>query len=419
LLKKSPNRKTQVSPLTGLKRIPPGVGDVPQGRLSGPLLIKPKPAIKNSLRKSSRNYATALLILPAFGCISGYHVDALPYRKDALIKCDLPNFNLKQRWNGSYGKEYEFLISQANRLKERNEKKQKWIDIDSCKRPPNLDLGDTNMDLDECNLESQKMAKSVQRWMGDFFRRYRWAKRARQAAYKLMKLFDQLLRKSARLDHRMKDKIERCKEKIYDIYDESLLFTTKEEPTSAFLSRSTRSLLCEDVPTFNLKGKWDLKIGDEYDFLLKETENLKGRNSNEQNWVTNEECNFPPTGFESDCNLLLETKATSVKNWFQKGFNAIPKPSLHPAYKITEEFKKLLRNKNKLNDLVKKKKKNCHQIVTEATSNRGDELKNETSTSHTNVLENNTLPSSSTSNHASSANFKIILFIFTYVFLYH
>ena len=81
-----------VSPLTGLKQIPPGVGDVPQGRPSGPLLIKPKPAIKNSLRKSSRNYATALLILTAFyaralliltafGSISGYHVDALHIKK--------------------------------------------------------------------------------------------------------------------------------------------------------------------------------------------------------------------------------------------------------------------------------------------------------------------------------------------------
>ena len=143
---------------------------------------------------------------------------------------------MKQRWNGVYGKEYEFLISQANRLKERNEKKQNWIENDSCDFTP---------EFNDCDLEAQKVAKSVQRWMGDFFRRYRWAKRARQAAYKLMKLFDQLLRKSSRLDHRMKDKIERCKEKIYDIHDESLLFTAKEEPTSAFLSRSTRSLLCE------------------------------------------------------------------------------------------------------------------------------------------------------------------------------
>ena len=144
---------------------------------------------------------------------------------------------MKQRWNGVYGKEYEFLISQANRLKERNEKKQNWINIDSCESPP---------EFDECDLEAQKGAKSVQRWMGDFFRRYRWAKRARQAAYKLTKLFDQLLRESSRLDHRVKDKIERCKEKIYD---ESLLFTTKEEPTSAFLSRSTRSLPCEGTGT--------------------------------------------------------------------------------------------------------------------------------------------------------------------------
>ena len=148
----------------------------------------------------------------------------------------MPNFNLKQRWNGVYGNEYEFLISQANKLKERNEEKQEWIDIDSCESPP---------EFDECDLEAQKVAKSVQRWMGDFFRRYRGAKRARQAAYKLMKLFDQLLRKSSRLDHRVKDKSERCKEKIYDIYDETLLFTTKEEPASAFLSRSTRSLACE------------------------------------------------------------------------------------------------------------------------------------------------------------------------------
>ena len=71
-----------MSPLTGLKQIPPGVGDVSQDRPSGPL-CQPKPAIKNSLRKSSRNYARALelvralLILTVFGCISGYHVDAL------------------------------------------------------------------------------------------------------------------------------------------------------------------------------------------------------------------------------------------------------------------------------------------------------------------------------------------------------
>ena len=86
-LKKCSNSKKQVSLPTSLKRIPPGVGDVPQDRPSGPLLIKPKPAIKNSLRKSSRNYAIALelvralLILTVLGCISDYHVDALPIKK--------------------------------------------------------------------------------------------------------------------------------------------------------------------------------------------------------------------------------------------------------------------------------------------------------------------------------------------------
>ena len=75
------------SPPTGLKRIPPGGGDLSQDRPGGPL-YQPKPAFKNSLRKSSRNYARALLILTVFGCISGYHVDALPIEKhDALIKC--------------------------------------------------------------------------------------------------------------------------------------------------------------------------------------------------------------------------------------------------------------------------------------------------------------------------------------------
>jgi hypothetical protein len=94
LLKECPNRKIQVSPLTGLKRIPPGVGDVPQDRPGGPL-CQPKPAIKNSLRKSSKNYAKALELVRAlliltvyFGYISGYHVDALPIKKhDALKNC--------------------------------------------------------------------------------------------------------------------------------------------------------------------------------------------------------------------------------------------------------------------------------------------------------------------------------------------
>ena len=61
------------SPPTGLKHIPPGGGDVSQDRPGGPLY----PAIKNSPRKSSRNYG-AFLILILFGCIPGYHVDALP-----------------------------------------------------------------------------------------------------------------------------------------------------------------------------------------------------------------------------------------------------------------------------------------------------------------------------------------------------
>ena len=75
---------------TSLKRIPPGGGDLSQDRPGGPL-YQFKPAIKNSPRISSGNYARALLnllILAVFGSISGYQVDALPIEKhDALINC--------------------------------------------------------------------------------------------------------------------------------------------------------------------------------------------------------------------------------------------------------------------------------------------------------------------------------------------
>ena len=149
-----------------------------------------------------------------------------------------------------------------------------------------------------------------------------------------------------------------------------------------------------DVPTLNLKGRWDHTLGDEYDFLVKETENLKRRNGKKQNWATTDECNLPPPDFESHCDLLLETNAKSVKNWFQKRFHAIRKPSVHPAYKVTEEFKKLLKENNYLGHQVKEKKQKCESAIGSA-------------------------PSSSTSNHASPTNFKIMLFIFTCVCLYH
>ena len=135
----------------------------------------------------------------------------------------MPKFNLKQKWNGSYGKEYEYLTSQANQLQERNEEKLNWIDIYTCETPPGFD---------ECDLEALKVAKSVQRWMNQFFRRYRKAERARPAAYKLMKHFDQLWRKSSRLDHKVKDKHERCKKELYEI---------KGISSKNFLSRSIRS----------------------------------------------------------------------------------------------------------------------------------------------------------------------------------
>jgi len=249
------------SPPTSLKCSPPGGGDVSQDGPGGPL-YQPKPAIKNSLRKSSRNYARALLILTVFGCISGYHVDALPIEKhDALIKCD--------------------------------------------------------------------------------------------------------------------------------------------------------------VPTFNLKRKWDLKIGDEYDFLVKETENLKGRNGKKQNWATTDECNLPLPGFESHCDLLFETNAKSVRNWFQKRFDDIRKPSLHTAFNVTKEFKKLLKEKNYLDHQVKEKKQKCESTIEMELSPAGGLSIIETSLRNTKLPRKAPLPSSSTSIHASPANFKIILFIFTCVFLYH
>ena len=153
---------------------------------------------------------------------------------------------------------------------------------------------------------------------------------------------------------------------------------------------------------------------------MKETDNLKRRNNKKQNWATTDECKLPPPDYESECDVLFETNATSVKNWFQKSFNAISKPpSLHPAFIVTEGFDNLLKEKNYLDHQVKKKEKKCDQTIEIDTSNRGGKLKNETSTSQTKVEEKAPLSSSSTSTHASSANFKIILFIFTFVFLYH
>ena len=176
------------------------------------------------------------------------------------------------------------------------------------------------------------------------------------------------------------------------------------------------------MPTFHLKRRWDLKIGDEYDFLVKETENLKRRNGNKKNWATTDECNLPPPNFESDCELLLETNATSVKNWFQISFDAIRKPSKHTAFIVTEGFDNLLKEKYDLDHQVKEKKKRCDQTIETETSTETEtegKLKNETSPRNTEVQENDPIPSSSTSNHTSPANFKIILFIFTCVFLYH
>jgi len=141
-----------VSLPASLKCIPTGGNDLSQDRLGGPS-YQPKPAIKIVVKISSRNYdlkritpkdsdlskdrpggpsyqpkpaiknvAEALLLfLIVLELSYGYQVDARPIEKhNALIKCDLPKFNLKQKWNGSYGKEYEYLTSQASQLQERN-----------------------------------------------------------------------------------------------------------------------------------------------------------------------------------------------------------------------------------------------------------------------------------------------------------
>ena len=152
---------------------------------------------------------------------------------------------------------------------------------------------------------------------------------------------------------------------------------------------------------------------------MKETENLKGRNGKKQNWATTDECNLPLPGFESHCDLLFETNAKSVRNWFQKRFDDIRKPSLHTAFNVTKEFKKLLKEKNYLDHQVKEKKQKCESTIEMELSPAGGLLIVETSPRNTKLPRKAPLPSSSTSIHASPANFKIILFIFTCVFLYH
>ena len=153
---------------------------------------------------------------------------------------------------------------------------------------------------------------------------------------------------------------------------------------------------------------------------MKETDNLKRRNNKKQNWATTDECKLPPPDYESECDVLFETNATSVKNWFQKSFNAISKPpSLHPAFIVTEGFDNLLKEKNYLDHQVKEKKQKCESTIEMELSPAGGLLIVETSPRNTKLPRKAPLPSSSTSIHASPANFKIILFIFTCVFLYH
>ena len=80
-----------------------------------------------------------------------------------LIFAGLPELNTKERWNGSDGKEYNFLKSyhESGNMKQRNEKKQNWInDIDTCISPPNSH---------NCDLEEEELVKSVQRWLKYFF----------------------------------------------------------------------------------------------------------------------------------------------------------------------------------------------------------------------------------------------------------
>merc|ERR1712008_412233 len=250
---------------------------------------------------------------------------------------------------GSHGKEYEFLISQAKRLKERNEKKQKWIDIDSC---------DSTPEFDECDLEDQKVAKSVQRWMGDFFRRYQKAKRAKKGVYKEMKRFDKLLMKSSRLDHEIKDKFERCKEVLYEV---------KSISSKNFLSRSARSP-CPGLPELNMKGRWNGSDGKEYNFLKSyhESGNLKQRNEKKQNWINNiDTCKSPPNSI--NCDLEGEELVKSVQRWLKYFFNSNQRAELvrKEVNDIVNEVGNLLLESSKLDHRMKEaweeKKERCDQ----------------------------------------------------------
>ena len=130
-----------------------------------------------------------------------------------LIFAGLPELNMKgRRWNGSDGKEYNFLKSyhESRNLKQRNEKKQSWInDIDTCKSPPNSD---------NCDLEKEELVKKVQRWLKYYFNSHQRAKFVRKEDHDIVNEVGNLLLESSSLDHDMKkvweEKKERCDQKI-------------------------------------------------------------------------------------------------------------------------------------------------------------------------------------------------------------
>ena len=151
-----------------------------------------------------------------------------------LIFAGLPELNMKEKWNGSDGKEYNFLKSyhESGNLKQRNEKKQNWINnIGTCKPPPNSH---------NCDLEEEKLVKSVQRWLKYFFNSNQRAEFVRKKDNDIVNEVGNLLLESSKLDHKMKEaweeKKERCDQKFNVENDDNNIETTTTMPITTNLN---------------------------------------------------------------------------------------------------------------------------------------------------------------------------------------
>jgi len=117
----------------------------------------------------------------------------------------LKEFDLKKRWTGYKGEEYEFLQTQTTKLKTRNEEKQNWINEgrESCAPPP---------ENNQCDVEKEKLANEIQKWLMEFFNNFDIKNTAGiiKRSYNSISKAGNILKESSKLDSEIQTIIENC-----------------------------------------------------------------------------------------------------------------------------------------------------------------------------------------------------------------